>query len=316
MVYAISLLQGLVTAVDNPTRQSFFAEMVRDDDLTNAVSLNSAVMTGTRVVGPALAGALISTAGLAPCFLVNGISYLAVIGGLLAMRPGELRRPRVASGAGGVRDGLAYVWRTPELRIPLALMAAVSVLSWNFTVLFPLLAQGPFHGGAGTFGLLLSAVGAGSLVGSLAMARLERPSLARVGWAAVAFGVLSTAVAAAPGVREALPLAALLGVASMVFMIGTNSSLQIAARPELRGRVMALYGIVFLGGTPVGGPLAGFLAERLGPREALALGGAAAVLAGLAGLSRMARRGLVERPLAPGRAGRAVAEAFDEGLSA
>lgn len=302
MVYAVSLLQGVVTAVDNPTRQSFFAEMVRGEDLTNAVSLNSAVMTGTRVVGPALAGVLISTAGLAACFLVNGISYLAVIGGLLAMRPSELRRaPTPARGVGRVRDGLAYVWRTPALRIPLALMAVVSTLSWNFTVVFPLLAEGPFRGDARTFGLLLSAMGAGSLAASLAMARLERPSPARVGWAAAAFGLLSTAVAAAPGVRAALPLAALLGAASMVFMIGTNSSLQVGARPDMRGRVMALYGIVFLGGTPIGGPLTGLLAERLGPREALALGGAAAVVAGLVGLQRMRRHGLIERPDLPPR---------------
>lgn len=316
IVYAISLLQGLVTAVDNPTRQSFFAEMVRAEDLTNAVSLNSAVMTGTRVVGPALAGVLISTAGLAACFLVNGVSYLAVIGGLLAMRPGELRRAGAAArGVGRVRDGLADVWRTPALRIPLALMAAVSTLSWNFTVVFPLLAEGPFHGDARTFGLLLSAMGAGSLAASLAMARQERPSPARVGWAAAAFGLLSAALAATPGVRAALPLAALVGAASMVFMIGTNSSLQLAARPDMRGRVMALYGIVFLGGTPIGGPLAGLLAERLGPREALALGGAAAVVAGLVGLRGMARHGLIERPGRPPRRP-AAALALDERLSA
>lgn len=294
MVYLLTLLQGLVLAVDQPTRHSFFAEMVREADLTNAVSLNSAVMTGTRVVGPALAGALISVVGLAPCFLANALSYLAVIGGLLAMRPAELRRPRGGLPVGGrVREGLLYVWRTPELRLPLALLAGVSTLSFNFSVLFPLLAEGPLGGGATAFGLLLSAMGVGSLMGSLAMARLERPGLARLGWAAVAFGLLSALAAWAPGLEEALLVMVPLGAASMVLTIATNSSLQLAARPEMRGRVMALFGVVFLGSAPIGGPIAGWVAERLGPRGALALAGAAAVVAGVLGLWRMAHHGLV-----------------------
>ncbi|HXF74359.1 MAG TPA: MFS transporter [Actinomycetota bacterium] len=296
MVYALSLLQGLVTAVDNPTRQSFYAEMVREGDITNAVSLNSAVITGTRIVGPALAGLLISTVGLAWCFAANALSYLAVIGGLAAMRPAELRRSAPTDGAARVRDGLAYVWRTPELRLPLALMAVVSTLSFNFQVLFPLIAEGPFHGDAGTFGLLLSAMGVGSLAGSLAMARVRRPAPGRLAWAAVAFGLSSIVAAAAPGLRAALPLVIPLGAASMVLMVATNATLQVASRPDMRGRVMALYGIVFLGSTPIGGPIAGLLAERFGPREALGLGGAAAVVAGLVALSRMARHGLVARP--------------------
>ncbi|HXF58039.1 MAG TPA: MFS transporter [Actinomycetota bacterium] len=293
MVYLLTSLQGLVVALDQPTRHSFFAEMVREEDLTNAVSLNSAVMTGTRIVGPALAGALISVVGLAPCFLANALSYLAVIGGLLAMRPAELRRPRGGLPVGGrVREGLLYVWRTPELRLPLAVLAAVSTLSFNLSVLFPLLAEGPLGGGASTFGLLLSAMGVGSLIGSLAMARLERPGLGRLGWAAVAFGLLSALAAWAPGLEQALLIMVPLGAASMVLTIATNSSLQLAAQPEMRGRVMALFGVVFLGSTPVGGPIAGWVAERLGPREALALGGAAAVVAGALGLWRMAHHGL------------------------
>jgi MFS family permease len=301
MVYLLTVLQGLVTAVDNPTRQSFFGEMVREADPTNAVSLNAAVMTGTRIVGPALAGLLISEVGLAPCFLANALSYLAVIGGLLAMRPGELRRPgRAVVGAARVREGLRYVWRTPGLRLPLAVLAAVSTLAFNFSVLFPLLAEGPLGGDAGTFGLLLSAMGVGSLLGSLAMARLQGPGFARLGWGAVAFGLFSALAARAPDLQRALLLMVPLGASSMVVIVAANSSLQLTARPDMRGRVMALFGIVFLGSTPVGGLLAGWAAERLGPRAALALGGAAAVVAGLVGLWRMARHGLV----GPRRTGR------------
>ena len=281
MVYLLSFLQGIVTAVDNPARQSFFAEMVGPDELTNAVSLNSAVMTGTRIVGPALAGLLIATAGIAACFLVNGVSYLAVIAGLLAMRPEDLRRTNAPRERGQLRQGLRYVWETPALRLTLVVSAVLFAFSFNFSVLLPLLAERTFAGDAGTLGLLLAVMGLGSLVGALAMARGTRPSERRLVVSAALLGLVSIAAALAPVLRVELAVMAVLGLVSIVFMITANTTLQLTSRPDMRGRVMALYSVVFLGGTPFGAPVAGWVAEHLGPRVGMALGGAAAMAVGL-----------------------------------
>jgi MFS family permease len=290
MVYALTLLQGMVTAIDMPARQSFYVEMVGQEELTNAISLNSAVMTGTRIIGPALAGILIATIGLAPCFLVNAVSYAAVIVGLRLMRPLELQRTRAERRKGQLREGLAYVWRTAELRDPLVWMAFVFAFSFNFSILFPLLAKDVFGGDAGTLGLLLSLLGVGSLLGALVMARQEHPNPRRLALGSAAFGLASIVVAFAPTLLSELVLLVPMGFVSMVFMITGNSTLQLTSRPDMRGRVMALYGIVFLGSTPIGGPIAGWAAEQLGPRGAFALGGAIAVLVGVAGMWAVSKR--------------------------
>ncbi len=284
MVYALSLLQGIVTAVDTPTRQSFFAEMVGPEHLTNAVSLNSAVMTGTRIVGPALAGVLIASVGVASCFLVNGVSYLAMIAALLAMRPEDLRRARAPEGRGHLREGLRYVWATRELRVPLLLMAVVFTLSFNFSVLVPLLAEDAFAGDAATLGWLLGAMGVGSFVGALAMANRARSNATLISASIVALGGVSVVAAAVPTLGAQLAVQGLLGLVSIVFMIAANTTMQLTSRPDMRGRVMAIYSIVFLGGTPIGAPFAGWTAEALGPRGAFALGGLVAIAVGLVGL--------------------------------
>jgi MFS family permease len=296
-VYGLAFLQGVVTAVDTPARQSFFAEMVSAEHLTNAVSLNSAVMTGTRIVGPAIAGLLIAGVGLEACFLVNGLSYLAVIGGLLAMRPEELHRTPVPRDGGGLRAGLRYVWRTPELRTPLVVMAVIFTLSFNFQVLMPLLAEDAFDGDARTLGWLLSFMGIGSLVGALGMARRARPNPVRLMRSAAALGALSVAAAVMPNLPSELAALVVLGFVAIVFMITANTTLQLTARPEMRGRVMALYSVVFLGGTPIGAPIAGWTAEWLGPRWGLGIGGLVAVGVGLVGL--WALRGAGARALEP-----------------
>jgi len=314
IVYALSLLQGVVTAVDMPTRQSFYAEMVGPRDLTNAVSLNSAVVTGTRIVGPALAGVLIATIGLASSFLFNGISYLAVIGGLIAMRPEELHRTEAPQARKGqIREGLAYVWRTPELRLPLVWMAVVYMLSFNFSVLFPLLAKRTFAGDVGLYATLLAVMGAGSMIGALAMARQKHPTPLRLAVAAAAFGIMTVIAATAPTLPLELAILLPLGASSMVFMIIGNSTLQLTSRPDMRGRVMALYGIVFLGGTPFGGPIAGWLADAFGPRTSLAVGGVVAIATGLAGLWTLGRLGLVKRRAVPGRRREVVEVAIGTG---
>lgn len=293
MVYALSFLQGVVTAIDNPARQSFFVEMVGSEHLTNAVSLNSAVMTGTRIVGPALAGLLIAGAGLDVCFLVNGISYLAVIAGLLAMRTEDLHRTAAPSDGSGLRAGLRYVSGTPALRTPLVVMAIVFTFSFNFAVLMPLMAEDVFGGDAGTLGALLAFMGIGSLVGALGMARGARPNPRRLMAAAMAMGGVTVLAALMPTLRAELVVLVVLGLASIVFMITGNTILQLTSRPEMRGRVMALYSVVFLGGTPIGAPLAGWTAETIGPRWSLTIGGLIAVAVGLAGLW-VVRKGAAE----------------------
>lgn len=290
MVYVVSFLGGVVNAIDNPTRQAFYVEMVGREDLPNAVSLNSAVFTGTRIVGPALAGVLITAFDVAPVFLINGLSYLAVFTGLLAMREAELRRtPPVRRGRGQLRAGVLYVWSTPELRIPLLVMAAVFTFSFNFTVLLPLMAERVFEGDAGTFGGLLSAMGLGSFAGALAAANRVRQGIRGLGVWGVALGLASVLVGLAPTLTLEFVLLVPLGITAITFMITGNSTLQLTAVPEMRGRVMALYSVVFLGSTPIGAPLAGWMAEWLGARWSLAFGGLVASVVGVLALSRSRR---------------------------
>jgi predicted MFS family arabinose efflux permease len=289
MVYALSFLSGSVTALDNPARQSFYAEMVEEEHLTNAVSLNSAVMTGSRIIGPALAAAVVAGFGLAWCFLINAVSYLAAIGALAAMRPHELRRTPSRE-RGKVRETLAYVRSDPALWFPIALMAALYTLSFNFSVTMPLLAERTFGGTVATYGTLLSFYGLGSFLGALGMARVRNPNPRRLAWAAIAFGVAQGGLALAPTLDAAHALVVVFGIVSMAFLIPGNTGLQLAARPDMRGRVMAIYAIIFLGGTPIGAPLTGALAEHLGPREAVAFGAIAAVVAGVVALRALAAR--------------------------
>lgn len=294
MVYGLSFLQGVVTSIDNPTRQSFYSEMVRPSDLTNAVGLNSAVMTGTRIVGPALAGVLIAGVGMEWCFLINGVSYLAVIGSLAVMDRTELRPTRSPLGAGAIREGLRYVWRTDGLRRPLLLMSVLFMFSFNYSVLIPLFAERTFGGDAGTLGLLLSVMGVGSLAGALVMAGRANPNERRLALSAIVVGVVTILVALAPNLDLAVAGMIPLGAASVAFFITANSTLQLTARPEMRGRVMALYGMVFLGSTPFGGPVAGWLGEHFDARVGLAGGGLVALATGALGLWLLAQRGRAE----------------------
>jgi MFS family permease len=307
MVYALSFLQGVTTSIDQPTRQSFFAEMVEDRDLPNAVSLNSAVMTGTDR-RPALAGALIAGIGLQWCFFINACSYVAVIVALLSMHADQLRRQRAPHEAGAIREGFRYAWRTGELRRPLVLMSVLYLFSFNYSVLMPLFAERTFDGDAGTLALLFSVAGVGSLAGALVMASRPRPGERMLALAAIGVGVATTLVALAPTLDVAVIAMLPLGVASIVFFVTANSTLQLTSRPEMRGRVMALYGIVFLGTTPFGAPVAGWVGEHLGPRVAFAGGGLVAFATGLVGLWILSRRAASQRlALEPGTLGRAEA---------
>jgi MFS family permease len=283
IVYTLSLTTGIVTAIDHPTRQSFYVEMVGEDVLTNAVSLNSAAFTGSRIIGPALAGILIATVGLAVCFLIDGLSYLAVLAALIAMRPEELHPQTRSTRQGGhLVEGLRYVWRTDELRRPLILMAVVFTLSFQWQVLIPLLAERTFLAGPREFGFLSATGGVGSFVAAIAMAnRNATPRMRMLAVYAVAVGASMMLVAVAPTLWIAALLMIPIGYAAMSFMITGNTMLQLHAAPEARGRVMALYGIVFLGSTPIGAPVVGWLAEQVGVRVDFLLTGGVAVVLGL-----------------------------------
>ena len=287
MVWALALTYGFINVADNPSRQSFVVEMAGPDDLTNAVGLNSVIVNVSRIIGPAVAGVMIATVGLSWAFLANAISFGAVIGALYAMRASELhRRPPLARAKGQIRAGLRYAWRAWELRVPLIMMAVIGTLAYNFSVILPLFAHDIFHRGAGTYSALTVAMGIGALAGGLAIASRQRPSHKLLVAVSLAFGVFILGVAAAPSLPLCLALLVLMGAASIMFIATANSLLQLNSSGAMRGRVMALWAVVFLGSTPIGAPLIGFIAGRYGARFALGLGGVATVLVAIwAGLA-------------------------------
>ena len=280
MVYLGVFTFGLLNAVDNPTRQSFVIEMVGADRVVNAVSLNSVIVQAARIVGPALAGILIATAGVVPCFAINALTFVAMIVALLGMDPERLQEPPLAiRERGAIRAGLRYVLATPELALPLALMALVGTLGFNFQVVLPLLARFSFGGGATTYGVLVSAMAVGSIAGALINGAHGRTGPRLIAGGALAFGVSALGAAAMPSLAFEIPLLVVLGAAAVTFAATINSSLQLAVAPEMRGRVMALYSVVFLGSTPIGGPLVGWLSQTYDPRVALLLAGVAGLTA-------------------------------------
>ena len=282
MVMALVFVRGIVNSVDNPTRQSFAIEMVGSDRVVNAVSLNSVIVHCARMAGPAAAGVLIATSGVAICFLLNAASFAAMLLALWSMDPKALRRPEpVQRQPGALRAALRYVMATPALAIPLAMMALVSTLGFNFQVVLPLLAKFTFHGGPETYALLASSMAAGSIVGALAAGARGRVSIGLLIGASAAFAAFSLLAAGAPTVPFAVVALALAGAAAVTFAAGVNSTLQLEVEPAMRGRVMALYSVVFLGSTPLGGPLVGWLAEVAGPRSGLVLASFAALAAAL-----------------------------------
>ncbi len=290
-LYALALVGGVCMAFENPARRSLVVEMVAPERINNAVALNSAVMTLSRVIGPALAGAVVTTAGYGWAFLGDALSYVAVLGGLLLMRTEELwPGPVTARAKGQVRAGLRYVWRTPELFVPLAMTAAIGTLSYNFQTVFPLFVTRDLGGSEATYTIVYSVVSVGSLVGALVTARRTEVDVHRVGMAAIAFGVVMAVMAVSPGLAPTLVLGLALGVASITFMVSTTSIVQIRALPDMRGRVLALQAMLFFGSKPIGGPIVGWVAEQWGARYSLALGAVAALGTGLWGLAAFRRR--------------------------
>lgn len=283
MIFALALALGFVTVVDVPARQAFVTEMVGPEDYVNAQSLNSTIHNAGRLIGPALAGVLIASVDVGAAFAVNALSFIAVLIGLSRMDGSALRRtPPAARERGRARDGLRYVWRNRELRAAMVLVAAVALVGQNFRVVLPVLARETFSGGPELYGWLTSALGVGAVIGALASAARERVtawSLLRWTWG---FAAINALAAAAPGLAYAVAAVAVLGVANICFNTLARTLLQIGTTPAMQGRVIALHSLVFLGTTPVGGPITGWVCQQWGARAGLLL---AAVVVGLAALA-------------------------------
>jgi MFS family permease len=311
---ALAVLLGLNNAFENPARQSFMLEMVGAENLRNAVSLNSVLVNVARSVGPAVAGVLIATVGEGVCFLANAASFAAVIVSLLTLDRAALRpTPPMPRAPGQLREGLRYVRRTPELGVPLLMMALVGCLAYEFQVSLPVMARQGLHVGAAGYGFMTAAMGVGAVVGGLLVAAKGRTGLRPLVLSAGAFGVLLILAALAPNLPVELVALALVGGASISFMSTGNSTLQLAAAPNMRGRVMSLWFVAFQGSTPIGGPIIGWVMAEAGARAGLGVGAVTCLLVALLGLIA-ARRGtqhsqIHDRPRERSRRQRAAVEA-------
>ena len=272
-VYVLAAVLGLVNAFDNPTRQSFVIEMVGREDVVNAVALNSTLFNTARIVGPAVGGVLIATIGLSECFYVNAFSFIAVLIGLLLMRESQLHAPRHRPQGHILRqlgEGLQYAARTPAVLVIVILMGTLGTFGYNFNTVLPLLAKNALGVDAAGYGALVSAMGVGSLVAALVLANSGRVTTRRLFLGAAGFSLLLGAVAASRWYPLSLAILLPLGFASILFTTGANTTLQLEVPDTLRGRVMSLYTLLFLGSTPIGGLVTGFLAEQFGIQWTLA----------------------------------------------
>lgn len=306
-VYILAFALGLITVVDNPTRQTFVAEMVGRSGMANAIALNSAVFNLARIAGPAVAGLVIAALGTPAAFLVNAASYGAVLVSLKLMRPTDLYpAERVPRAKGQLREAMSYVRARPDLLLLLTLIFFVATFGMNFQVTTALMSRQVFHTGAGAFGIASAVFAAGALGGALLAARRSRPSMSLLMLTAFGFGVLEVLTALMPDFISFLVLLLPTGLVILTFTTAANSATQLATSPEMRGRVMGLYLLVFLGGAPLGSPLAGWLAEELGPRMSMVCGGvisagAAAVITLLLARSRGVQARSYLRPAALAR---------------
>jgi MFS family permease len=296
MVYILALCFGLTNTVDSPTRQTFVAEMVGKERLRNAVTLNSTEVNLARAVGPAISGILIASLDLALCFFLNAISYIAVLISLLMMRKEDLHpAPRTERTKGQLMEGLWYVRRSPVLRNTLIMMAIIGTFSYEFSVSLPLFAQFTFHGNAGSYAALVTSMGVGSVVGGLFSASREKIAPHMLIYSSLFFGVMLTVSSLMPNIYLAMGAMFLVGIFSINFISLGNATLQIESEPQMRGRVMSLWSMAFMGSTPIGGPIIGYIGETLGPRFSLAVGGIAAVVAAGVGLHMVLQKDRLQK---------------------
>lgn len=290
--YGVALVGGCLLAMDNPVRRSFVNEMVPADDVSNAVSLYSAMNSFSRILGPALAGVLIVTVGYGWCFTLDAISYAAVLGCLARMRPDELRRvPVTPKGPGQVRAGLRYLASVPELWVTFVMLLVVGTLSYNYTVVLPLFVEQGLHGSDGAYTLVYAAFSAGGLVGALVVARRATVTVHTIVVATAGLGGALLLLSIVPGIAAAGAAAALVGGASVAYMTATTAIAQIRTDQHMIGRVLALQTVLLVGTTPIGGPILGAVADAIGARAPVVIGGVGALGAAAFGLvaSRAAR---------------------------
>jgi MFS family permease len=284
MVYVLAFCLGLVTVFDNPTRQTLYMELVGPDNLRNAVTLYSTLVNLARIIGPGIAAAVIAVFGLAPCFIINGVSYVAVVIMLAMMHPDELLiTPPVPRAKGQLREGFKYVVSTRVLGSTLLMMALIGTLTFEFQVSLPLIAQFTFKGDASSYAFLTGSMGAGAAIGGIFFASRKGIRPYTLVSASLLFGLAVLAAAFMPSLLLSGLALVLVGVCSINFSSLGNSVLQLESSPQMRGRVMSFWSVAFLGSTTLGGPIVGWLAEAVGARWGLALGGLAAVTAAALG---------------------------------
>ena len=303
-ILVLAALLGLVNAVDMPTRQAFVVEMVGREDVTNAIGLNSAMFNAARIIGPAIGGLLIGALGVTACFFINGLSFVAVIGGLLLMREADffptarLARPTSVRGVvDNLAEGLRYVRATPVVLLAVVLVGLVSTFAMNFNVVAPALAQDVLGVGATGLGFLMASMGLGSLTAALVVASFRRPRPWVIVLGALGLGALELILAGVRSYPVALVAMYGAGVAAIAMMISANTSIQLAVPDRLRGRVLSVYTTVFAGSTPIGAPVIGWLASAFSTEVALAVGGGIAVGGALVAGAWILRGGLSAAPV-------------------
>jgi MFS family permease len=290
-VYVFAFLSGSAAALDAPVRQTFVAEMVGDEDLPNAVALNSTSFFAAQMIGPAVAGLLIANVGIGCAFLLNGLSFAAVLISMSFFRLSELRTSaRAHRTTSGFLEGFRYVWRRPDLRAILIMLFLIGAFGLNFPIFIATMAVNVFHSDVRGFGLLSSIMAVGALSGALIAAGREKPSLASLLAGAGVFGLGCTLAALAPGYWWFAAALMIVGAAALTFTNGTNSIMQLSTDPAMRGRVMALRVGIALGGAPIGAPIVGWVANHSGPRWALGMGAGAGFAAALVAVYVLARR--------------------------
>jgi MFS family permease len=294
IVYLLAAALGLVNVFDNPARQSLISELVPARQLSNAVTLNSVTMNMARVFGAAFGGVIAAQLGLALCFGVNALSFVAVIITLAMMTAADITSsPRAPREPGQLREGLRYVGSTPQLLLPLLMIAIIGTLAWEFQVSLPLVATNTFRGGAATYGAMSSVMGAGAVVGGLVSASRTRVGMRSLAVAAIGWGAAITVAALVPTLPLEFVALVFVGYGSITFNSYAKTTLQMATAPQMRGRVMALWALAWVGSTPIGGPIVGWVGESLGARWSLLIGGVPTLAVGLAAypmLSRLDRR--------------------------
>jgi MFS family permease len=289
-LFVLAALIGTVNAFDTTVRSSFTFEMVGADDITGAVGVGSTVNNVSRIVGPAIAGAVIAWLGIAACFFANSASYLVCIVAFLLMRRDEFEpKPEPKGTKGQVREGLRVVWNDPRLRTPMLMTLVIGTLAYENQIALPLMAKYTFGGDAGSYGLLSSALGVGSVIGGLVIARSGRATHRRLGLAALFLGASMLLASAMPSMGTAVAAMVVVGIGSVAFITMTSATLQLNSRPDMRGRVLALYVTAIIGTTPIGGPIIGWIGEVVGPRATYVTGGVACILTAAVAWRSLAR---------------------------